>query len=282
LKVFAVDHVGLRKFPYRGDHGYAEHVLRNVHTTFIAGLRWSIPWNKPVQLNIVSDRSGDTDFVRALATLPGWLPGEMDRRRAEQDRRRAANPGRRSFARPVATVSVDRDVLFCASNPREAAYGLEQETEFVQLTDLLLGVVWDAVLARMSPEKSPRSGRIHLSRQFIEDTDPSVILKWRTRLPVANRISVSLYPDEFNNAYPAVAPRARLGQTEWMFDDQLIQTKRDRAAAKESLLGQYGALAPEDQDVPSLLCPTDEGIAGIATTEGRPSHDSAPLRTTRI
>ena len=61
LKVFAVDHVGLRKFPFRGDHGYALITFFTMCTP--PSSRASVQSvERRVQLKIVSNRSGDDDL----------------------------------------------------------------------------------------------------------------------------------------------------------------------------------------------------------------------------
>lgn len=213
-----------------------------------------------------------SNFVEALKHLPSRIPLDMDRRRADQEVRKLSNPKRWKRARHIPRVTVDPTVSLCSSRPNEAVEGLEQETKFIQFTDLLLGVIWDDVTCHVLPQRVKKTGRLQIVRQFKEAGDNSVVLKWRSRLPVLNKISVSIYPDEFNLAYSAVSFADRPGQQEFKFDAELFESRsrrRERIPSVPGAVGAWGLGGPESYPLKGES-PDEREPAGIGVTESRP------------
>jgi hypothetical protein len=224
FKVFAIDQEGFRPFPYRGDSEYPSHIWRNTLSSFVAGITWTLGHPKGILLDVICDSSGDKDFLDALETLPRDL--RMDfflrrQRQAERSEQLRLN-GQQSRLRQYPMVRVRGKVQTLSSNPMNSEPGFEEETEFIQLTDVLLGSIWDAVIRRQASERG-RAGRLRLRREWVKDEQS--LLAWDRRLPLFRKVSVSIYPDENGFAYPATVLTTRPGQQRFEFYDQLLQSK---------------------------------------------------------
>jgi hypothetical protein len=103
------------------------------------------------------------------------------------------------------------------SDPALSTPETREEVEFIQFTDVLTGVLWDAVLARQADERT-KAGRRHLVREMRDTDHPTILLPWAGRLPIARSVSVSIYPDEYGSAYPATVLMPRPGQQSMEFD----------------------------------------------------------------
>lgn len=228
FKVFAVDQEGFRNFPYPGDYGYADHIWKNTVTSFVAGIQWSLPKVRGILLDVVCDSSGNADFLAALDRLPTSIKRDMVKRRRRQRERyaRAIADGKCRTLRLAPQVRIRGQVRLVPSRPDPMACDTD-ERELVQLTDLLLGVLWDTIRARQVDGES-RAGRRRLSREFSELLDARVPLPWAARLPVARAVSVSLYPDENGRAYPATVLTQRPGQQQMEFPGDLWSTRKER------------------------------------------------------
>jgi hypothetical protein len=203
-------------------------------TSFVAGISWSLGHPKGILLDIVCDSSADRDFVCALERLPSDLHRDMLARRAHQKHRVYVEGAQRkaTLNRLVPLVRVHGAVRMCSSDPKQALPGYEDETEFVQLTDVLLGVLWDAIRARQLSERR-QAGRIQLSSEWREESDEQVQLAWRSRLPLRRAVSVSMYPDEHGRAYPATVlkPLEKPGQQTFDFSSDVWASRKQRKHA---------------------------------------------------
>ena len=230
FKVFAVDQEGFRKFPYPGEYGWDFHIWKNTLTTFVAGIQWSLPKVKGILLDVICDSTDNVAFQKAVALLPSSIKADMLCRRRRQRERYAVarNLGKRRTLRLAPLVRVRGTPRLVSSRPDGSSVDCD-ERELVQLTDVILGVLWDAVRARKVDEAG-RSGRHRLAREFLELLDPSVALAWGARLPLRRAISISMYPDEHGRAYPATVLTTRPGQQQICFPPELWTTKAQKIA----------------------------------------------------
>jgi hypothetical protein len=267
LKVFAVDQEGFKRFPYPGEHGYADHVLKNTTTSFVAGITWELPGVNAILLDVVCDRTGEQVFLDALARLPSEIRTKMLRKRRERRERNLSRAARGLRPLRIPPMVRVRQPVLCSSNPAsDDRKAQPQEVEFLQLTDLLLGVLWDAVRSRRAETRS-KAGRIRLVREMRETTGGSVLLPWALKLPIARAVSVSLYPDENGLAYPATVLVERPGQQPLPLPGDLFP-ERARTHELTSL-----PFADDDYSDPVSL-PDGDAPGGIAVVDylplGRP------------
>lgn len=243
FKVFAVDQESFQRFPYRGQHGYPFRIWKSTLTSFVAGVTWSLrrPRSFPtgILLDIVCDSSADEDFLRALDTLPRDLKLDMrQRRRIRRQRLQRLHIPEWSIPRKLPPMlRVHEPVQLCSSDPAKALSGLEAETEFVQLTDVILGSLWDATRARMLDEHG-RSGRVRLSRLWAETDHGDVTLPWSRPLPLSRAVSVSMYPDEHGRAYSLIAVVEPHGHTPFSFYNDCWVDRRDRKRRIQTFLDE--------------------------------------------
>ena len=186
FKAFIAESGRHRSFPYPGEAGYPEHLLLSTKAAFKAGIAWSFYRESKLRLNVVFDDT-DSELERAVAAqLPDVLQSECNTRRLESTRRY-----------PWIRVS---PVRFLPSDPKSVDSEAWPYTEFIQLCDLLLGASFQAL--RLTPE--PKAlGRRQLARSIMEVLGETLRVPWLQQLRVHRRLSVSLYPDQHNFAYPA-------------------------------------------------------------------------------
>lgn len=262
FKVFAVEQDAFQKFPYRGDQGYGEHILRNTSATVIAGLRWSFPGDAPVLVELICDETGDSEFRRSLQRLPTFIARSMRERRREQ-RARASRSGGTPRLAPL--VRIQRPVSLRPSDPRRATPGREDDTELIQLTDVLLGCIWDAVSRRIDGSRNAH-GRLQLSESIGSLRTAHPVIPWAAKLHDKRALSVSIYPDEYNRAYPAPKTIRPTGQLRLPIYDSTFAPRKARI--KSNSLKPEGEPWATECDA---LWP--DGPAGLAPVDGsRASH----------
>jgi hypothetical protein len=189
FKAFIVEQEGIRLFPYAGEEGYPAHSAHALLSTFVGGIAWSYSRAPSVNLRPVFDNT-DNDLDRRQAfDLPNALEAEVSLRRAVA-------------GKPYPVIKV-MPTSFVESNPLAAgdSWG---DSELVQLCDLLLGAAMDSL---ESAGRSPKTGRLQLSRSVAQVMTETLKVPAAQHMPVHRRFSVSLYPDEFNLAYPAALKR---------------------------------------------------------------------------
>lgn len=235
FKVFAVDQESFGRFPYRGDPDWPFHIMQNTLTSFVAGITWSLGRPNGILLDIVCDSSGDEGFLAALDELPRRLKLDFRQRRLAQRQRmqdaRSRGESRRSKLFPM--VRVHGKVRLHSSNPLKATPGYEDETEFIQLTDVILGSLWDAIQARKVDERG-KAGRIRLRREWLELYRSQSGPEWGQRLPYYRRVSVSIYPDENRRAYPATVLAEPRGQLAFPIYHAYYETRKERRRRQRS------------------------------------------------
>jgi hypothetical protein len=247
FKVFAVDQDGFQKFPYPGEDHYPFHIWKNTLTTFVAGIQWSLPRVKGILLDVICDSSGNADFLAAVESLPRSLNRDMiaRRRRQREQSEKSERDGKHRPLRLAPLVRIRGNVKLVSSRPKSQGNDPGSH-ELVQLTDLLLGVLWDAVKARHVSGEG-KAGRLRLSREFKEIVDPTVVVKWGTRLPLSRAMSISLYPDENKRAYPATVLTVRPGQQEMCMPEVRWETpeeKKQRRARRLELTTSTDVVKP--------------------------------------
>lgn len=271
IKVFAADQQGFRQLPYPGDADYFGHLWQNTLTSFVAGIRWGLPEAKCILLRVVCDDTGNEDFENVLAGLPVALAKDMRARRARTKARQAKAARHVRLAPLVRVLGPIRTV---SSNPRQSPPEDRGHSEMLQLTDLMLGVLWDAVEARrVSPET--QAGRVRLVRQMRETDQPGVLLPWAARLPIARRVSVSIWPDEHNRTYTATVMRERPGQQPLPMAETFF-SRRSRAPDIAHLNHESPAAdAPAGIGVVDAYRPkrpTDDLRSPVTRSRGSPAH----------
>jgi hypothetical protein len=123
------------------------------------------------------------------------LPTELEREFTE--RRLKAG---KSYPLTVVSPSEFVDSKPSSSDARWA------DSELVQLCDLLLGGACDALEL---PGRSPKTGRLRLARPVASVLAEALQVPWFQHIEVHRRFSVSVYPDNFNLAYPALLMKKR-------------------------------------------------------------------------
>jgi hypothetical protein len=230
FKVFAVDQDGFRPFPYRSEDGYPDHILLNTTATFYGGIRWSVPKRTDaVVLRVFCDSTGDEDFVKAVGHLGSLLriKSHESRERFRKKNARRASKGIRGRKHIPPLVRVSGDPLFLSSDPIKASEEELGHVELLQLTDVLLGSLWDAFRPKLGPPQ--QYGRRILCDEWAAVSDDSN--PWTTlRYPFGKSISISLYPDENGRAYPARRARIQRGQSQLPIMDETWLNRRDRSS----------------------------------------------------
>jgi hypothetical protein len=192
FKAFFVEQEGIQRFPYPGEFRYPEHAEHSLLSAFVAGIAWSYSRAPAIELRPVFDNT-DNELDRKLAhDLPTSLALEVFNRRIM---------GGKSY--PVLTV---RDTALVESDPFLAGPDWA-DAEFIQLCDLLLGASLDAI---DDSGRSPKTGRLRLSKSVAGVLAETLETPWFQQIPVHRRFSVSIYPDEFNLAYPAALRHSKL------------------------------------------------------------------------
>lgn len=193
FKAFIVEDGPNQAFPYPGDYGYAEHAEHSLLSSFVAGIAWSYSRSPNLELRVVFDAS-DNDVDRASAwSLPAALEAEISNRRF-------------SGGKPYPKTKVC-SVELIDSNPLRVESAHWGDSELIQLCDILLGATFDAL--GLEGRTRNKSGRIRLAKSVSQVLAETLETPWMQQIPVHRRFSVSLYPDEFNLAYPAYLSRIR-------------------------------------------------------------------------
>lgn len=186
FKAFIADATA-RDFPYPGESGYPEHLLQSTKTALKAGIVWSFYRQTKVRLRIVFDDT-DSELDKEIASkLPDFLQTDCNKARLS---------GKKRY--PWLRVS---PVRFVSSNPKEVGFADWPTSEFVQLCDVLLGASCQALDLTAPPAK--RTGRRQLAQSIMGILGETLKVPWLQQVPVHRRFSVSLYPDQYNFAYPA-------------------------------------------------------------------------------
>ena len=194
FKAFIAEDGSARTLPYPGDIGYPEHLLQSTKAAFKGGIAWSYHRETQLRLRIVNDDS-DSELDRSVGTeLSAMLQSECNTRRLRGSKRY-----------PWLRVE---PAEFVSSNPKEVGYDRLAESEFIQLCDLLLGATFSAL--ELKSEPSNRAGRRQLAQSIMAVLADTVRVPWLQYVPVHRKFSVSLYPDNFNFAYPAALRSARI------------------------------------------------------------------------
>jgi hypothetical protein len=190
FKAFFVEQEGVRKFPYPGDSGYPEHAAQSLLSAFVAGIAWSYSKAPSIELRPIFDSTDNELDLRLARDMPDCLEAEVSTRRV-------------TAGRPYPLMSV-QTTRFVDSNPL-ASGPFWADSELIQLCDLLLGAALDAI---DDSGRSPKTGRLKLARSVSEVLAETLQTPWFQQIPVHRRFSVSIYPDDFNMAYPAALRRA--------------------------------------------------------------------------
>ena len=185
FKAFIVEQEGIRSFPYPGDAEYPAHAAHALLSSFVGGIAWSYSKATSIALRPVFDGTDNEVDLAIYRDLPAALSSTITEKRLSGG---ASYP----FVSSQATE-------FVSSNPLQSEE-LWGDAELVQLTDLLLGAAVDTLEAS---GRSPKTGRLKLSRSVAQVLAETLAVPWFQQVPVHRRFSVSLYPDEFNLAYPA-------------------------------------------------------------------------------
>lgn len=186
FKAFIAEDGPNRSLPYPGDADYPEHLLQSTKAAFKAGIAWSFYTEKKLRLDIVFDDT-DSELEKSVASeLPGLLQLKCNTQRLEGTKR---YPWLRASS-----------VRFISSNPKEVGSKEWPYSEFIQLCDLLLGASFQAL--RLSPEPR-KAGRRKLAQSIMGVLGETLKVPWLQQIPVHRKFSVSLYPDQYNFAYPA-------------------------------------------------------------------------------
>jgi hypothetical protein len=166
------------------------------HTAALAifgGLVWSLKAYTEVTLALYSERITRPDDD----PFSTFLPSEVLRRAGR----------RQSGARPSVVVPTGR-VTLVPGDPRQAEPELVVHCEFIQLTDLLIGAVAQALNAPATQRVKLDLGQI--AAGWIEDSRRP---PWRQHHHLHRRFSVSCYPDArggFYNVPLAIEGRGQL------------------------------------------------------------------------
>jgi hypothetical protein len=189
FKAFFVEDSRRRHFPYPAQPGYETHLSRSLVTCLISGLRWSF-WKEP-QLRVIPvfDETDSELEIRVGEKLSLALQRECNLRRITKSKRY-----------PCLRVANTR---FATSNPTGSP-SYPMDTEFVQLCDVLLGASFEAL--RLT-RPSGKAGRHRLSRRMLPTLSETAKAPWLQSVSLSRNFSVSLYPDRYNFAYPAVLRR---------------------------------------------------------------------------
>jgi hypothetical protein len=197
FKAFIVEDGVHQQFPYPGDEKFKEHAGHALLSCFVAGLAWSYSKAPSLLLRPVFDDSDNMVDREIAISLPGLLDVEVSERRVKGGKRY-----------PLVTTCPTE---FVESDPLKAGHA-RGDSEFVQLCDLLLGACYDALKIRPF-ERSRKTGRIRLASSIAEVLAETVEVPWFQHIPVHRRFSVSLYPDEFNLAYPAALRKSSAAES---------------------------------------------------------------------
>ncbi len=261
VKVFAADQQGFKSLPYPGDAEYFPHLWQSTLTSFVAGIRWGLPETRSLLISIVCDETDNDDFRAVAADLPSALARDMRRRRAKTKARQAKSQRRVRLAPRVRVVG---PVRFVSSSPSSAASVDADHSELLQLTDLILGTLWDAIEGRtVRSDKYP--GRRALAVSMRGTDEGKVLLPWASRLPIARRISVSMWPDERNRAYSPSVLRPRPGQQPLAIWSQVELRKREKRPVEFEEPETPAGIAPVDGLAPRRRRP-------LSPRQGSPAH----------
>ena len=260
FKAFISEDSSIRRFPYPGDPGWRDHLSESMLSSFVAGIRWSFYRENMMRVRMVFDDS-DNEVDRDVASfLPARLQHKCNWRRLTRTKRY-----------PHIRVAAAE---FVSSNPREVASDQWELCEFTQLCDLFLGAIYDALRLRAKTKR--RKGRLVLASSIGEAMAETLQLPWLQRIPVHRRFSVSLYPDEFNFAYPAALRAAKARSKE----DAPLPGFEEIMSAGRTLFGAprgrgRGVGGRRSRAVPS---PMGRGRARQAATTRSPRGPLPPSR----
>src|SRR5581483_2433182 len=151
FKAFIIEQDRYQRFPYPGDFRYEEHLVRSEVTSLTAAIAWSFYQQDLLRIRIVHDDTGSELDRAAAQAVPARLQEQVNRRHASAKRY------------PWIRVSA---VEFVDSNPRNAPVDHWDDSELVQLCDLLLGASFDAL--ELSAVLTERPGRRALSASVLE------------------------------------------------------------------------------------------------------------------
>jgi hypothetical protein len=192
FKAFIVDYEGSQHFPFPGETGFPEHLERSTLSAFLGALAWSFPKEEQIRLRFVSDETDNELERQVLRDLPHALATKWNERQMAKVKR---GPWMRAS-----------EVEFVSSNPKAVDTAHAIHSEFIQLSDVLLGACFDALELVAPPNNN---GRRELSKSVLGAIGETIKVPWLQQVPVHRRFSVSLYPDANNFAYPAALRSVR-------------------------------------------------------------------------
>lgn len=187
---FAI-HDGPRPIPYPDQRiAYLKHMLAGTRMTFVGLTRFALRGWDTIHVDPIFDATGNDAIRRAYERSVEHFAHRANQRRVDGDQRY-----------PFVKYSPAR---FLASDSRQVAPDDQDDAELLQLTDILLGAAQHALEFRHT---SKHSGRLQLAR----DVASGMAAHWGgSQLRYARRarnFTVTLWPDKFGFAYPALPSR---------------------------------------------------------------------------